>query len=687
MNTLHYIEQHGFKVRGRYISKRSERTRRYETCGILNEGSFYMFSENVYPFKFGLNFFDDSTLVDVANLKQYVRREVAKERTDFNISFEQYSEATKAENSFTQYYNTQLRKRLAKPFKNYYDLKGIDGFTAFPFIDFNNNFVTAQLIKYDDNGKRIKTGYSTTWLHSHQQAKSKLGLSVGDKYSVKIRCFFGEHYLKHSSKPVAIVEAPKTAALLKELHPGIDWIATAGESALFTKDFSVLDGKKFILFPDCDTTQWKQFAESNGYSFSDVLERNNCEPGSDLADYVLDSSHPAYNEIHAELFAISKGEYNYTYNRDLLKLNFNNSNDKIEYFTAVPKFYNGIQVQLYEDNSFSLKEAHGDKYFSIYDEKYNLINAQIDWHKQKVVKGGKLRGYNEKEFISKLHESYSVLKYLNRNIEVDVNSVFSILLDNLKADSNFTFNRKYVIERLLPVWETQEQNLMQFVKQRSWKYHGNIRLSRGEFITELNNSKFRRKLKRILKRFKRLLDAGGYIPREDLFQTNERTNTGYKKIEALRKEWNKKVIGCSTPKQAEIHSVLIECGKKLHTTYRSYIYSVQKTSTFTLLTLFKEQGYTVQMLADSIGCDRGTLSKILKFKTCQNTRIKIIEDVNNYLDDLTAIEPIRAENKDGKKRITDFKISDKDQAIKCLDIHLDNVFDVEEKPREIAKAG
>ena len=64
MQIIQNIESNGFKVRGRHILKRSQRTNKLETCGILNENSFYMFSENVYPYKFGLNYFDTTTLVD-----------------------------------------------------------------------------------------------------------------------------------------------------------------------------------------------------------------------------------------------------------------------------------------------------------------------------------------------------------------------------------------------------------------------------------------------------------------------------------------------------------------------------------------------------------------------------------------------------------------------------------------------
>ena len=135
-----YIEANGFSIKGRHIYKRSQRTNKREVCGILNEASFYMFSENVYPFKIGLNYFNNKTLVDVSDLKRYVRKEIAKERNDFNITFEQYNDTSSNKSNLVEYYNSQCRKYLARPFINYYDVKSYDNFTAFAFIDFESNF-------------------------------------------------------------------------------------------------------------------------------------------------------------------------------------------------------------------------------------------------------------------------------------------------------------------------------------------------------------------------------------------------------------------------------------------------------------------------------------------------------------------------------------------------------------------
>ena len=654
MDYRNYLESRGFTVRGRHIYKSSQRTRKKEVCGILNATNFYMFSENVQPFKAGINFFDSTTLTNPNDLKQYIKEEIAKERNDFNISFEQYDSTSSNKSVLLEHYSYISKTLLARKFNNHYDIKSYNDFTAFPFIDFEGNFLTAQLIKYDTNGKRIKTGFSTTWLHSYKQAKKRLELKAEDKYTLKVSCFFGEHYLKDSSKPVAIVEAPKTAVLLKHLYPNIDWLATAGESGLFNKDLSLLQNRDVILYADCNTTQWQEFAHKNGFTISKVLESNNCEAGSDLADYVLNAEHNAYYDINAELYAIENRDFDFNYCADKLQLEFKNSNANLEYFTAVPQYYKGKQIRLKQDNSFSKKEVYRDAYFTIYKDKYNLVNAQLDWHKQKVLKGGKLRGFNEKEFIKAVHECYTVLAYLNK--DADIKNILSITLDKLIAESNFYFNTKYITDRLVPVWQGNDNNLMQFIKRRKWKYIGKQKRTRGDFITKLNDARFNVKLRSVLRRFAIGITRGTYICHSELFKSRRDASKQYRKINELRKEWNKKVIGVNNINQLTRTLKILECSKNVTTSYTTNILGGYKSGTRALNTLKKANGLTNTDIAEQIGINRKYIAEFLSFKPCKRTRDKIILEIKDLLSGSSYAEPIRTIDKKGKKRITDFKI-------------------------------
>ena len=172
-----------------------------------------------------------------------------------------------------------------------------------------------------------KNKFSTNWYHTYKPIKSDLGLKDTDVYSVPVKCFFGENYLKDSDNIVGIVEAPKTAVILKEIYPQIDWVATAGEQTLFNKNLDVLIDKKVILFPDAHTIKWKEFANEKGFYCSDILERNDIEAGEDIADYIFNSDADVFSELHELLFALNLGEFDFDVEADSIKLDFDKSND------------------------------------------------------------------------------------------------------------------------------------------------------------------------------------------------------------------------------------------------------------------------------------------------------------------------------------------------------------------------
>ena len=68
MNIINYIESNGFRIRGRYIEKRSQSTRSYKVVGQLNDNNFFFFSDNVYPFKQGINSFKNTSIIDDGKL-------------------------------------------------------------------------------------------------------------------------------------------------------------------------------------------------------------------------------------------------------------------------------------------------------------------------------------------------------------------------------------------------------------------------------------------------------------------------------------------------------------------------------------------------------------------------------------------------------------------------------------------
>ena len=650
MNNISYIESKGFRVKGTYIYKASKLTK---VIGKLNDKNFYFFSENVYPFKQGVNYFDNSTLTDGKIYKQYIQKAKENERSDFDVNFEQYIEVTKDSSIFGTYLNDTTRKWINKNSRNYFDIRGVrDGYLedaiCFPFFDYDGNFKTAQIIRYRDNGKRVKEGFNTNWFHSYKPIKRDLGLKYSDKYSVKIDCFFGENYLKDSNNIVGVVEAPKTAVILKEFYPNIDWIATAGQSNLRSKNLGLLEDRNVILFPDAQSTMWQEIANEYGWNVCKVLDKYNADEGSDIADYLFDSSFDGYSELHEFLFAINEGDFSADFDASLLDFQFKRIADEHFYFTAVPNFYKGEQVLLKVDNSKIDDIIFKGKQFDIYSKKYKVLNAQIDWHKQDTLDENKvLVGFNEDRFKFHLQKCFRILKELNPNNYL---GIFDKTLISLKRDSNFSFNSKYVKNVLVPMWDNWNDDLSRFYKERNWKYKGTDQITRNEFSTFLNDEKFRCKLSLRLKSFKDAIQENRFIHYEtDLGLSSYSSSRGYSQIMDLIKQWNSDVIGAKTYKswisKVDFFEKMNSCTKSLPPYINNtYIVAQKMYNNISILKMSEITGVK----------NRDTIKRYLTFQPNRDTESLVKNQVNFLLENVQDIQPLRL-SANGNTRLCGFK--------------------------------
>ena len=651
----------GFKVVGRYISKRSNTDNRLKVVGQVNKNNLFFHSDNVYPFKSGVNFFEDNDTKK--EFKAYYTKVKENDRNDFDVSFENYLKTTKKASTFNTFLNDATRENITKNAENYFDLRGIAGgymedATCFPFFDIDNNFVTAQIIKYGRNGKRIKNKFSTNWYHSYKPIKTDLGLKDTDVYSVSIKCFFGENYLKDSDNIVAIVEAPKTAVILKEIYPNIDWIATAGEQTLFNKNLDVLIDKKVILFPDAHTTKWKEFAGEKGFYCSDILERTDIAAGDDIADYIFDSNkdkegeNNIFSELHELLFAINIGEFDFDVEADSLKLDFKVVGYQTNYFTAIPQYYKGRKVVNQLDNAKDFDVIFKGNSFDIYSDKYELYTAQLDWHRP-ILKEGGFVDISETDFIFNLQGVFRILKELNPKI---YKGLFSEVVKRLR-ESKFSFNEKYILKRLVPFWDGFNRDLSVFKKERNWRYKGGDSLTREEFIQELNNHRFQCKLSMSLESFNDALTKDRFIYVEtDLGLSKNSKNRGYSKIIDLVNQWNEKVIGCKTLKtyfkKIEFNSKIKECTKNSPPYINSSICSGEKSvqSNISVSDAVKLSGIK----------NRKTVKEFLTFQSDSVLKEYIFDEVFYILDNVADVVPTRQIIGD-KTRIVSFEVVERKQ--------------------------
>lgn len=163
-------------------------------------------------------------------------------------------------------------------------------------------------VKYtDSNGQKRSR---TSWVHAalayhytklqHSQPEWLVAYIEQADFAP---CLFGLPQLSTvpKNKPVALVEAPKTAVLCTPYFPQFIWLAVIGRSYLNAERLAPLKGRSIVLFPDLsidgrDYAYWKGKADNlrqQGFNvvISDYLEKlandEDREKGYDLADYLL----------------------------------------------------------------------------------------------------------------------------------------------------------------------------------------------------------------------------------------------------------------------------------------------------------------------------------------------------------------------------------------------------------------
>jgi hypothetical protein len=199
---------------------------------------------------------------------------------------------------------------------------------VFWFIDCSNNIRAGQVKQFDPNCKTVKItiedrDIKAFWIHKllkkqHNRKGIELPQWLKDyEQAEKVTCLFGEHLLnKYPGKPVALVEAPKSAIIGSIMYPDLVWLATSSLSYLTKQRCRVLQGRNVVLFPDCGVPnkrtgltcldQWKdrvsEFEEIARFAFSTLLEENTTteqkDQGFDIADLILSEVRGLQKKIH-----------------------------------------------------------------------------------------------------------------------------------------------------------------------------------------------------------------------------------------------------------------------------------------------------------------------------------------------------------------------------------------------------
>jgi hypothetical protein len=163
-------------------------------------------------------------------------------------------------------------------------------YTCFPYVDQLNRVCKAKLIRFNRaTGKRLKGDYDTSSL------PAKLKLKQNFNYK---QIFFGEHLLRQfPDKPIAIVEAEKTAIVASLCFPEFIWLGSNSKTWLKVERLKRLGQRQIILYPDADGFElWQEIAldakrQGLTVKVSNLIENHATAEqkanGYDLADYLI----------------------------------------------------------------------------------------------------------------------------------------------------------------------------------------------------------------------------------------------------------------------------------------------------------------------------------------------------------------------------------------------------------------
>lgn len=241
------------------------------------------------------------------------------------IPFESFRESLTgySENNFVRYlqglFGATIAGELIKRFyigtSNHWERA-----TIFWQIDVKGRVRTGKIMLYESaTGRRVKEikpdgskRSKITWSHSVLQKQG-----VIRDFNLR-QCLFGEHQLADlpTTKPVAVVEAEKTAIIATAYLSDFVWLACGSSTTLTAGRCRVLAGRNVILFPDLNCFDiWKgkakhlQASLDCSISVSGLLEKKASEAdrarGFDLADYLVRNEATCYASIGEQSHVVS----------------------------------------------------------------------------------------------------------------------------------------------------------------------------------------------------------------------------------------------------------------------------------------------------------------------------------------------------------------------------------------------
>jgi hypothetical protein len=190
------------------------------------------------------------------------------------------------------------RENVKKAIENYALGATKNGSVIFWQIDIKGNVRTGKIMQYNPaTGKRIRhKSDAINWVHNILKRRDPNYTNFNLD-----QCYFGEHLLKfYPNKPIAIVEAEKTAVIASMIYTNYSWLAAGNLNGLNIEKSKVLQNKNVVLYPDagCFDKWEKKSMQIKSAVFckieiSNLIEKHasayQAEEGYDIADYIIES--------------------------------------------------------------------------------------------------------------------------------------------------------------------------------------------------------------------------------------------------------------------------------------------------------------------------------------------------------------------------------------------------------------
>jgi hypothetical protein len=189
------------------------------------------------------------------------------------------------------------RENVKKAIENYALGATKNGSVIFWQIDIKGNVRTGKIMQYNTGtGKRIKhKSGAINWVHNILKRSDRNYTN----YNLN-QCYFGEHLLKfYPNKPIAIVEAEKTAVIGSIIFDNYNWLAAGNLNGLNVEKSRVLQNKYVVLYPDAGC--YERWAKKSMQIKSEVLCKietsslienhattDQTKDGYDIADYIIE---------------------------------------------------------------------------------------------------------------------------------------------------------------------------------------------------------------------------------------------------------------------------------------------------------------------------------------------------------------------------------------------------------------